>query len=94
MFRKILNFYGEELLAFRQNPPSWRPTLCRLSATAYSIYSQLPFIFGGLSFIRNLTTRHTAVTGTHLSLCVSYSFEINRRTTKSREQILEKQVLF
>ena len=25
-------------------PPSWRTTHCRLSATAYSMYSQLPFI--------------------------------------------------
>jgi hypothetical protein len=27
--------------------PSWRTTLCRLSATAYTIYSQLPSIPGG-----------------------------------------------
>jgi hypothetical protein len=29
------------------NPPSWRITRCRLSVTAYSIYSQLPSIPGG-----------------------------------------------
>jgi hypothetical protein len=28
-------------------PPSWRVTPCRLSATAYSTYSQLPSISGG-----------------------------------------------
>jgi len=28
-------------------PPSWTTTPCRLSATAYSIYSQLPSISGG-----------------------------------------------
>jgi hypothetical protein len=28
-------------------PESWRTTLCRLSATAYSMHSQLPFISGG-----------------------------------------------
>jgi hypothetical protein len=28
-------------------PPSWRTTPRRLSATAYSIHSQLPFISGG-----------------------------------------------
>jgi hypothetical protein len=39
-----LFFYGEELLAPRQ---SWRTTPCRLSATAYSVYSQLPSISGG-----------------------------------------------
>jgi hypothetical protein len=29
------------------NPSSWTATPCRLSATAYSIYSQLPSISGG-----------------------------------------------
>ena len=42
--RKKDSFYGEELLAHRQ-PPSQRLTYCRLSATAYSIYSQLRRIF-------------------------------------------------
>jgi hypothetical protein len=41
MFR--VSFYGEELSTPRPNP-SWRVTPCRLSATAYSIYSHLPFI--------------------------------------------------
>ena len=40
-FRNKIRFYGEELLAPRPTP-SWRTTPCRLSATAYSIYSQLP----------------------------------------------------
>jgi len=48
--------------------PSWRTTTCRLSATAYSIHSQLLFC--------NLMTRHAVVTGTHLSsayrLCNTY----------------------
>jgi hypothetical protein len=48
-------------------PPIWRITPCRLSATAYSKYSQLPPISGGRSSIRNLRTRHAVVTGTHLS---------------------------
>jgi hypothetical protein len=43
-------------------PPNWRTTLCRLSATAYSIYSQLPSVSGGLLSIRNLRTRHAVVT--------------------------------
>jgi len=42
--RKKASFYGEELLAHRQ-PPSWRLTSCQLSATDYSIYSQLMRIF-------------------------------------------------
>ena len=40
------------------NPASCRTTPCRLSATAYSIYSQLPIHTGGRSSIRNLRTRH------------------------------------
>jgi len=36
-------FFGEELLAPRQTP-RWRATPCRLSTTAYSIYSQPPSI--------------------------------------------------
>ena len=54
-------------------PPSWSTSPCRLSATAYSIYSQLPSRSGGRSSIRNLRTRHAVVTGTDLSLtyCVT-----------------------
>jgi hypothetical protein len=37
-FRNALFFYGGELLAPTQ-PPSWRTTPCRLSTTAYSMYS-------------------------------------------------------
>jgi len=42
--------YGEELLAPHPAP-------CRLSSTAYSIYSQLPSMSGGRSSIRNLSSR-------------------------------------
>jgi hypothetical protein len=48
-------------------PPSWRTTPCRLSATAYSIYSQLPSVPGGLPSTHNLRTRHAMVTRTHLT---------------------------
>jgi hypothetical protein len=44
IFRNKLIFYGEELLAHLL---SWRTSPCQLSATAYSIYSQLPSISGG-----------------------------------------------
>ena len=44
MFRNYTSFYGEEFLAPRPTPPSWRTTPCRLSATVYSIYSWLPSI--------------------------------------------------
>jgi hypothetical protein len=42
--------------------PSWRTTPCRLSAIAYSMYSQLPSVPGGLPFIRNTRTRNTVMT--------------------------------
>jgi len=54
-FRNMLYFYGEVLLASRPTPRNWSTTLCLLSATAYSTYSQLPSI-------RNMRTRHTVVT--------------------------------
>jgi hypothetical protein len=44
--QQIYFFYGGGLLDPTQ-PPSWRATPCQLSATAYSIYSQLPSISGG-----------------------------------------------
>jgi hypothetical protein len=75
-----LILYGEELLA-----PHQTPTPFRLSATAYSIYSQLPSIYEGRSSIRNLRTRHAVVTaldpfttvkGTHLSRSTSFTFPV------------------
>jgi hypothetical protein len=55
---------------FYINCRSRRTTPCHLSADAYSIYSQLPYKAGGCSYIRNPTTRHAVVTGTHLSKCI------------------------
>jgi hypothetical protein len=43
-------------------PPSWKTTPCRLSATAYSIYSQLLSVPGGLTSIHNLRMHHAVVT--------------------------------
>jgi hypothetical protein len=44
LFRYMIHIYGEEFLAPRTQPKlEDRP--CRLPATAYSIYSQLPSIF-------------------------------------------------
>jgi hypothetical protein len=43
-------------------PQSCRTTPCRLSATAYSVYSQRPSVPGELPSIRNLKTRHAVVT--------------------------------
>jgi hypothetical protein len=49
-------------------PPNWRTTPYRLSATAYSIYSQLSSTSGGRFSIRNLRTRHAMVTGDPLKM--------------------------
>jgi hypothetical protein len=46
-FCNMLVFYGAKLLAPAQLP-TWRTLPCRLSMTAYAIYSQLPSISGGL----------------------------------------------
>ena len=63
MFRTIVSFNGEELLALRKTP-SWKATPCRLSTTAYSTYSLLTSIPGGRSSIGNLSARHAVVKGT------------------------------
>jgi hypothetical protein len=60
-FVTIKNFYGEGLSAPHPTP-QLRITSYRLSATVYSIYSQLPSVPGGLPSIRNLRTRHAVVT--------------------------------
>jgi hypothetical protein len=63
MFCNVVIFNGEELLAPRSAPPSWRITPFRLSAIAYSVYLQLPSIYGGHSSIHNLRKCHSLVTG-------------------------------
>jgi hypothetical protein len=89
MIRNMMSFYGEELLAPR-------PTL-RLQVYPFlAVRDGLLNIFaatlhiGGRSSIRNLRTRHTVVTGTHLSwfLC-AYPSEIIERV---REQADDKEL--
>ena len=46
MFRNII-LYDAELVSTRPIP-RWRITTCQLSATAYSIYSQLPSTLGAI----------------------------------------------
>jgi hypothetical protein len=79
-FRNNNKFYSEGLQPHVQ-PPSWRTTPCRLSATAYSIYSHLLSVPGGLPSIRNMRTRHVVVTreppnmdftSNHLSIILPY----------------------
>jgi hypothetical protein len=49
-------------------PPSWRTTPYRLSATVYSIYLQLPSVPGGLPSNRNLRRCHAVVTRDPLNM--------------------------
>jgi hypothetical protein len=67
-FRNKFIIYGEGLLAPRSTPkPQDHP--CRLSAAAYSIYSQLTSIAGGRFSIRNPRPRHAVGAGTPPSVC-------------------------
>lgn len=43
----FVSFYSKGLLASLIQPPSWRTTPSQLSVTTYSIYLQVPSIFGG-----------------------------------------------
>ena len=62
---KTTRFFGEELLAPRPTP-KLEENFCRLSATAYSIYSQLPSRMEAVSS-SSPRTLHAVVAGTHLS---------------------------
>jgi hypothetical protein len=55
MFCNTLIFYGEGLLAASPTP-NWRTTPSHLSAAAYSMYSQLPYMAGSHLSIRNPRT--------------------------------------
>jgi hypothetical protein len=67
----VTRCHGEKFLAPPQ-PPSWRTNTCLRSATAYSIYSQLLSISGGL--LRHLQHRMNqgVVTGSHLPRTTDY----------------------
>jgi hypothetical protein len=52
-------------LKFYVEKTRWNTTPCRLSATVYSVLSQLSCIAKSRSSIRNLTTRHAVVTASH-----------------------------
>ena len=77
MFRNTLPFTVRKCWHLAQ-PPSWRTTPYRMSAKAFSIYSQLPFIFGGRSSIRKLRMRHAAETGTHISWSTKHVYQATK----------------
>jgi hypothetical protein len=72
-FRNNRNIFTVRGCRPHAQPPSWRTIPCRLSVTAYSIYSQLPSVPWGLPSIHNLRTRHAVVPGTHLTWLVVYT---------------------
>jgi hypothetical protein len=61
-FRNNRNIFTVRGCRPHAQPQSWRTTPCRLSATAYSIYSQLLSVPRGLPSIRNLRTHDAVVT--------------------------------
>jgi hypothetical protein len=70
-FVKIKFFYCEGLLASRPTS-KLEDDPCRLSTTAYSIYSQLSSVTGELPSIRSLRARHAVVTSNtpNMGLCL------------------------
>ena len=62
MFRNIIRFYGEELLAPRPAPKLDDHPLSAIRNCVFNIFSST-FYIGGFSFIRNLRRRHAVVTG-------------------------------
>ena len=67
LFSNLMRFYVEELLLTpRPNPKLEDNPLSTLRNCVFNIFAATLHI-GGRSSIRNLRTRHAAVTGTHLS---------------------------
>jgi len=67
MFRNYARFYGVELLASRRIPNLDYHSLSAVRTCLFNILAATLHI-GSCSSIRDLRTRHTVVTGTHLSL--------------------------
>jgi hypothetical protein len=82
-FRNRLIFYGEELLA---QPPSWRTTLCRLSATAY-IFAATPHIWWPSPPSATWGCAMPWWQGTHAHMALNYN------ENKSRPRYFRPQVL-
>jgi hypothetical protein len=73
MVRNMIRFYGSELPAFRpaiklQDHPLSAARDCSCSIFAATLH------FGGRSFIRNLSTRHTVVTPAYHGLLFALCF--------------------
>jgi hypothetical protein len=64
LFRNMIRFYGEELLAPRPTTTLEDNHMSAVRDCLFNIFAATLHI-GGRSSIRNLRTRHAAVTGTH-----------------------------
>ena len=71
LFRNIVRFYREELLALRPTPKLEDHPLSAVRDYLFNIFAATLHIAGRSSF-RNLRTRHAVMTGTHLSLGYLY----------------------
>jgi len=63
--------------------PIWRTTGCRLSGTAYSIYSQPRSVSEGRSSIRSQRTQIAVVTGTHLSGFYMHTYTVWQKSNET-----------
>ena len=75
LFGNMIRFYGEELLAPRPTPKLEDHPLSAVRCCLFNTFASTLHI-GGRSSIRNLRTRHTVVTGAHLSLHPAVPFHI------------------
>jgi len=66
MFRDMIRFYGEDLIASHLNLKLKEHPLSAVCDCLFNIFAAT-LHNGGRSSIRNLRTRHAVVTGTHLS---------------------------
>jgi len=73
LFRNMIRFYSEELLAPRPTPKLENHPFSAVPGCLFNIFAATLHI-GGRSSIRNLRTRHAVVTGTHLSLVIRLGF--------------------
>ena len=74
MFRDIVGFYGEDLLAPRPTTKLEDHSLSAFRDYLFNIFAAA-FHIGDRCSIRNLRTRHSVVTGpTHSLLCDTASF--------------------
>jgi len=73
LFRNMICFYSEELLAPRPTPKLENHPFSAVPDCLFNIFAATLHI-GGRSSIRNLRTRHALVTGTHLAWVVRLGF--------------------